>query len=50
MTIQSVVENGSMVHLEPAEVLSLLRAAKAKRAREWAMLLLAVAFGARPAT
>ena len=33
------IRNGSMVHLEPAEVLALLKAAKAKGPRSWAMLL-----------
>ena len=31
----------AMQHLEPAEVLSVLRAAKAKGPREWAMILVA---------
>lgn len=31
----------SMIHLEPTEVLSVLRTAKAKGAREWAMILVA---------
>jgi type 1 fimbriae regulatory protein FimB len=33
--------SSSMIHLEPAEVLSVLSAARAKSAREWAMILLA---------
>ena len=33
--------SSSMIHLEPAEVLSVLRTAKAKGAREWAMILVA---------
>jgi type 1 fimbriae regulatory protein FimB len=37
----------SMIHLEPAEVLSVLRAAKAKGAREWAMIVLAYKHGMR---
>jgi type 1 fimbriae regulatory protein FimB len=37
----------SMIHLEPAEVLSVLRAAKAKGAREWAMIVLAYKHGLR---
>ena len=37
----------SMIHLEPAELLLLLRSAKAKGAREWAMLLLAYKHGMR---
>jgi type 1 fimbriae regulatory protein FimB len=36
-----------MVHLEPAEVLAVLRAAKAKGTREWAMVLLAYRHGMR---
>ena len=37
----------SMVHLEPAEVLSVLRVAKSKGSREWAMILLAYKHGMR---
>ena len=37
----------SMQSLEPAEVLSLLKAAKAQGAREWAMILLAYKHGMR---
>jgi len=37
----------SMIHLEPAEVLSVLRAAKAKGAREWSMFVLAYKHGMR---
>jgi type 1 fimbriae regulatory protein FimB len=37
----------SMIFLEPAEVLSVLRAAKAKGSREWAMILLAYKHGLR---
>jgi integrase len=37
----------SMPHLEPAEVLSVLRAAKAKGHREWAMILVAYKHGMR---
>ena len=37
----------SMIHLEPTEVLSVLRAAKSKGAREWAMILLAYKHGMR---
>jgi len=37
----------SMPHLEPAEVLSLLRVAKAKGIREWAMILVAYKHGMR---
>jgi integrase len=36
-----------MTHLEPAEVLSVLRAAKAKCAREWAMIVVAYKHGMR---
>jgi len=37
----------SMPHLEPTEVLSVLRAAKAKGQREWAMILVAYKHGMR---
>ena len=37
----------SMIHLEPPEVLAVLRAAKAKSSREWAMLMLAYKHGLR---
>src|SRR5260370_5021003 len=37
----------SMIHLEPAEVLSILRAAKATGAREWAMIVVAYKHGMR---
>lgn len=36
-----------MTHLEPVDVLSLLKAAKARGAREWAMILLAYRHGMR---
>ena len=36
-----VTRHGSMVHLEPAEVLAVLKVAKAKSTRSWAMILLA---------
>lgn len=36
-----------MIHLEPAEVLSLLRAAKAHGTREWAMIVVAYKHGMR---
>lgn len=39
--------NGSMVHLDPAEVLSVLKAARKKSVREWAMALLAYKHGMR---
>lgn len=39
--------NNSMIHLEPAEVLALLKAAKARGAREWSMILLAYKHGMR---
>jgi len=37
----------TMIHLEPAEVLSVLRAARAKGVREWAMIVLAYKHGMR---
>jgi integrase len=37
----------SMIHLEPGEVLSVLRAARAKGAREWAMIVVAYKHGMR---
>jgi type 1 fimbriae regulatory protein FimB len=37
----------SMIHLEPVEVLSVLRAARSKGSREWAMILLAYKHGMR---
>ena len=37
----------SMTHLDPSEVLSVLRVAKAKGVREWAMILLAYKHGLR---
>src|SRR5580692_267523 len=37
----------SMIHLEPAEVLSVLRAARAKGVREWAMIVVAYKHGMR---
>jgi integrase len=37
----------AMIHLEPAEVLEVLKSAKAKGAREWAMVLLAYKHGLR---
>lgn len=36
-----------MIHLEPAEVLSVLRTARAKGSREWAMVLVAYKHGMR---
>src|SRR5450631_1375670 len=39
--------SNSMIHLEPAEVLAVLRAAKAKRTREWAMIVVAYKHGMR---
>jgi integrase len=36
-----------VIHLEPGEVLSVLRTAKAKGAREWAMILVAYKHGMR---
>jgi integrase len=41
------VRRQPMIHLEPTEVLSVLRAAKTKGAREWAMILLAYKHGLR---
>jgi type 1 fimbriae regulatory protein FimB len=46
----SAIQNSrknSMIHLEPAEVLSVLRAAKTKGSREWAMIVLAYKHGLR---
>ncbi len=37
----------AMIHLEPAEMLSVLRAAKTKGAREWAMIVVAYKHGMR---
>src|SRR6266536_2536684 len=37
----------SLTHLEPSEVLSVLRAAKAKGSREWAMIVVAYKHGLR---
>ncbi len=37
----------SMIHLEPAEVLSILKVAKTKGAREWAMIVVAYKHGMR---
>src|ERR1017187_2212896 len=37
----------SMIYLEPAEVLSVLKTAKAKGAREWAMIVVAYKHGMR---
>jgi type 1 fimbriae regulatory protein FimB len=36
-----------MIHLEPAEVLSVLRVAKSTGAREWAMIVIAYKHGMR---
>jgi len=41
------IRKQSMLFLEPSEVLSVLRTAKAKGAREWAMILLAYKHGMR---
>jgi type 1 fimbriae regulatory protein FimB len=41
------IRSQSMIHLEPSEVLSVLRAAKNRGAREWAMTLLAYKHGMR---
>jgi integrase len=37
----------TMIHLEPAEVLAVLKAARAKGAREWSMIVLAYRHGLR---
>jgi type 1 fimbriae regulatory protein FimB len=37
----------SLIHLEPSEVLAVLRAARAKGSREWAMIVLAYKHGMR---
>src|ERR1035437_5626889 len=37
----------TMTHLEPAEILSVLKAAKAEGAREWAMIVVAYKHGMR---
>src|SRR5437867_13073130 len=47
MKMQGSGRDGSLVHLEPAEVLSVLRFARAKDIREWAMVLLAYKHGMR---
>ncbi len=44
---QKTRRQSSMMHLEPAEVLSVLRAAKAKGAREWAMIVVTYKHGMR---
>jgi integrase len=41
------VRDLSMIHLEPPEVLSVLKVAKARSARSWAMILLAYKHGLR---
>jgi type 1 fimbriae regulatory protein FimB len=41
------VRKQSMIHLEPTEVLAVLKSAKAKGAREWAMILLGYKHGLR---
>jgi integrase len=46
-TIIPTKSQQSMIHLEPHELLSLLRSAKAKGAREWGMLVLAYKHGLR---
>lgn len=45
--IEPKTHNQTMIPLEPAELLSVLRAAKKKGAREWAMVLLAYRHGMR---
>src|SRR5437763_16827682 len=47
MKTQNSDGHRSMVHLEPAEVLALLRRARTKGVREWAMTLLAYKHGLR---
>jgi integrase len=41
------IRKQTMIHLEPSEVLSVLRAAKSKGVREWAMIVLAYKHGMR---
>src|SRR5580704_7783102 len=41
------VRKQTMIHLEPTEVLSILRAAKVKGVREWAMIVVAYKHGMR---
>lgn len=41
MSFERATRDPSMIYLEPSEVLSVLKAAKAKSARSWAMVLLA---------
>src|SRR4051812_11460932 len=47
MTSTRSSQNQSMIYLEPAEMLAVLKAAKAKGARELAMILLAYKHGMR---
>jgi type 1 fimbriae regulatory protein FimB len=47
MAVAPNIRNQAMIHLEPAEVLSVLRAAKVKGAREWAMIVVAYKHGMR---
>lgn len=47
MSEARTTRNESMIHLEPAEVLGVLRAAKARGAREWSMIVLAYKHGLR---
>jgi type 1 fimbriae regulatory protein FimB len=47
MTQARKAHNQLMIHLEPAEVLAVLRAAKKRGAREWAMIVLAYKHGLR---
>lgn len=47
MTETRAVRKQAMIHLEPAEVLAVLRTAKARSARQWAMILLAYRHGLR---
>src|ERR1700690_1752983 len=41
------IRKQTMIHLEPAEVLAVLRAARAKGGREWAMIVVAYKHGMR---
>lgn len=47
MTAAKKTHRPSMTHLEPSDILAVLRAAKAKGTREWAMVLLAYRHGLR---
>ena len=47
MPVTQKLKRHSMIHLEPAEVLALLKAARANGSREWAMIVLAYKHGLR---